>query len=98
MHFDMHLEQHLSLKCSLSNSELFCRPAKRAKAVSSLLTPLAASDLCSVVGVEDEEGALLGPWKREGESILFIEVSCIVIFEIGVSIISKILFFFSRVQ
>ena len=54
-----------------------------------------ASDLCSVVGVEGEEGALLGPRKQEGESILFIEVSYIVIFEIGVSIIS--IFSFSRV-
>ena len=54
-----------------------------------------ASDLCSGLGVEGEEGALLGPRKQEGESVLFIEVSYIVIFEIGVSIIS--IFSFSRV-
>ena len=44
MHLALHFAQHLSEKfnCSMSNAEIFYRPAKRAKAVSSLLTPLAA--------------------------------------------------------
>ena len=80
----------------MQQTEVLCQQAKIPPPWAGAPPGKEASDLCSDLGVEGEEGALLGPRKQEGESILFIEVSYIVIFEIGVSIIS--IFSFSRVQ
>ena len=55
MHLALHFAQHLSEKfnCSMSNAEIFYRPAKRAKAVSGLSTSLATLYCLLCIFVED---------------------------------------------